>query len=85
VAQNDDLAFATYEGFTDIHANGCWLECDVAGADRMLLRFEDVTGINHISLVGRYTDKEVYNMAGQCIGDPQTGLNIVDNKKVLVR
>ena len=85
VAQNDDVAFATYEGSTDIHANGCWLECDVAGADRMLLRFDDATGIHHASSVERYADKEVYNMAGQCIGDPQTGLNIVDNKKVLVR
>lgn len=84
VQQNDDLAFATFESSTTIHANGCWLECDVAGADRVLLRFEEATGIHDTPFAENDADKEVYNIAGQCLDSQQEGLNIVGNKKVLV-
>lgn len=84
VLQNDDLAFATFEGSTTIHANGCWLECDMAGADRVLLRFDEATGIHDTPSMEKDTDKEVYNMAGQCLDSPHAGLNIVGNKKILV-
>ena len=84
VQQNDDLAFATFEGSTTIHANGCWLECDMAGADRVLLRFDEATGIHDTPSAENDADKEVYNIAGQCLDSQQEGLNIVGNKKVLV-
>lgn len=84
VQQNDDVAFEAFEGSTAVHANGCWLECDVAGADRVLLRFDEATGIHDTPSAENDADKEVYNIAGQCLDSQQEGLNIVGNKKVLV-
>jgi hypothetical protein len=84
VIQNDDVAFEVFEGSTTVHANGCWLECDVAGVDRVLLRFEEATGIHDTPSAENDADKEVYNIAGQCLDSQQEGLNIVGNKKVLV-
>ena len=84
VQQNDDVAFEVFEGSTTVHANGCWLEYDMAGADRVLLRFEEATGIHDTPSAENDADKEVYNIAGQCLDSQQEGLNIVGNKKVLV-
>ena len=84
VLQNDNAEFAAFDGTTDVKANQCWLECDVAEANKLVLCFDEVTGIHAVPSISLESDKCIYNIAGQRLSQPQAGLNIVGDKKVLV-
>ena len=52
-------------------------------ASKLVLCFEETTGIHDISSVA-HANKQIYNITGQRLTEPQQGINIVGNKKVLV-
>ena len=84
VLQNDNAEFSAFDGTADVKANQCWLECDVAEANKLVLCFDEVTGIHAVPSISQESDKCIYNIAGQRLSQSQTGLNIVGDKKVLV-
>jgi hypothetical protein len=48
------------------------------------LHFEEgTTAIDKISHIP--SEQVIYNMMGQRLGTPQKGINIIDNKKVLIK
>ncbi len=84
VLQNDNAEFSAFDGTADVKANQCWLECDVVEANKLVLCFDEVTGIHAVPSISQESDKCIYNIAGQRLSQSQTGLNIVGDKKVLV-
>ena len=46
---------------------------------------DDITGISTIDNGQRTMDNEVYNLAGQRLSKPQKGINIRNNKKVIIK
>jgi hypothetical protein len=85
VSQNDKVAFSAFDGTANVKANQCWLECEMFGASELVLCFDESMGIHDTPLDWRVDNKAVYNIAGQQLSEPQTGVNIVGNKKVLVQ
>ena len=83
--QNDKVAFSAVDGTADVEANQCWLECDMSGASELVLCFDVATGIHGTTLIMQDNSNIIYNIAGQQLSKPQTGVNIVGNKKVLVQ
>ena len=79
------------EGGT-IAANKCWMEWarqeGMNEARAFVIRFDEETGIDDVILGGKSDDEHlhlIYNIAGQQLIAPQKGLNIINNKKVLVK
>ena len=57
-------------------------------ARAFVIRFDEETGIDDVILGGKSDDEHlhlIYNIAGQQLIAPQKGLNIINNKKVLVK
>lgn len=79
------------EGGT-IAANKCWMEWarqeGMNEARAFVIRFDEETGIDDVILGSKSDDEHlhlIYNIAGQQLIAPQKGLNIINNKKVLVK
>ena len=86
VPQNDDnIAFSAFDGTTNVKANQCWLECDMPEVNKFVLCFDEVTDIHDIPMASPSNSILIYNIAGQLLREPQAGLNIVGNKKVLIQ
>ena len=86
VPQNDDnIAFSAFDGTTNVKANQCWLECDMPEVNKFVLCFGEVTDIHDIPMASPSNSILIYNIAGQLLREPQAGLNIVGNKKVLIQ
>lgn len=73
-----------------IGANKCWMEWTVpagqAEVRSFVISFDDATGISDII---PETDENrthlIYNISGQRLNKPQKGLNIIGNKKVIIK
>ena len=79
-----ESAFSAFEGIKEIAANQCWLECGLPQINSIKIQFDDPsTGIYEIQ--SQLHGKSIYNLHGQPLSDPQKGINIIDNKKVLVK
>ena len=78
-----DNAFNSFEGSRNIAANQCWVECDIPQATELTIILEEHTGINNINPNRQI--KDIYNIAGERLKNPQRGINIIDRKKILVK
>ena len=93
LTQSDDIrkfvlaenAFRTFDGSKEIAANQCWLECKGTQASELAICFNDPTGIDDIHHSTQNKDCKIYNIAGKRLKSAQKGINIVDNKKILVK
>ena len=77
--------FKAFDGSKDIAANQCWMECDIAQANELAVSFSNPTGIESITSTPHSKESNIYNVAGERLNNPQKGINIVDNKKILVK
>ena len=82
VQQNNNVEFSAFDGTADVKANQCWLECDMSEASKLVLCFEETTGIYDTPSIDN--NECIYNIAGQRLSKSQAGINIIGNKKVLV-
>jgi hypothetical protein len=82
VQQNNNVEFSAFDVTADVKANQCWLECDMSEASKLVLCFEETTSIHDSPSIEN--NECIYNIAGQRLSKPQTGINIVGAKKVLV-
>lgn len=78
-----EATFTAFEGTKSIAANQCWLECGVPETNDIKIMFNDPTGIHDIHTTPQ--SRSIYNIHGQQLKEPQKGINIIDNKKVLVK
>ena len=93
LTQSDDIrkfvlaenAFRTFDGSKEIAANQCWLECKGTQASELAIFFNDHTGIDDIHHSTQNKDCKIYDIAGKRLKSTQKGINIVDNKKILVK
>ena len=73
-----------------IGANKCWMEWTVpagqAEVRSFVISFDDATGISDI-VPGTKENRThlIYNIGGQRLNKPQKGLNIIGNKKVIIK
>ena len=81
-AQN---TFKAFDGSRSVAANQCWMECNVAQANEFTISFSDPTGIDAVLSTAQGEDGDIYNVAGERLDRAQKGINIVGNKKVLVK
>ena len=81
-AQN---TFKAFDGSRNVAANQCWMECNVAQANEFTISFSDPTGIDAVLSTAQGEDGDIYNVAGERLDRAQKGINIVGNKKVLVK
>lgn len=75
--------FSAVGGAVSIGANQCWLECSMPEVSNMLIGFGESVGMHHVPSVSQDGSSRVYTIAGQSLDKPRTGINIVDNKKIL--
>ncbi len=90
ILMNEDqgLGFYRMQDSGTIGANKCWMEWTTpegqAEARSFRIRFEQgETGIANVEL--QPTEQYIYNLAGQRLSAPQEGINIIGNKKVIVK
>jgi|GEM_PF-1160074 len=82
------LGFYRMQESGTIGANKCWMEWTTpegqAEARSFRIRFEQgETGIANVE--SQPTEQYIYNLAGQRLSAPQKGINIIGNKKVIVK
>ena len=73
-----------------IGANKCWMEWTVpagqAEVRSFVISFDDATGISDIIPETKENRTHlIYNISGQRLNKPQKGLNIIGNKKVIIK
>ena len=90
ILMNEDpgLGFYRMQESGTIGANKCWMEWTTpegqAEARSFRIRFEQgETGI--VNVESQPTGQYIYNLAGQRLSVPQKGINIIGNKKVIVK
>ena len=57
----------------------------MAQANEFTISFSDPTGIDAVLSTAQGEDGDIYNVAGERLDRAQKGINIVGNKKVLVK
>ncbi len=77
--------FKTFDSSMEIAANQCWLECNIAQANEFIVYFSAPTGIESIHSTPQNKSSNIYNIAGERLSHTQKGINIIDNKKILVK
>ena len=82
------LGFYRMQESGTIGANKCWMEWTTpegqAEARSFRIRFEQgETGIANVE--SQPTGQYIYNLAGQRLSVPQKGINIIGNKKVIIK
>ena len=77
--------FTAFEGSRSIAANQCWIECDMAETNELTICFENSTGIHHIHPTPQQQDNGIYSIDGIRLNNIQKGINIIDDKKILVK
>ena len=77
--------FKAFDGSKDVAANQCWLECNVAQANELIVYFSDPTSIEETTTTPQCNSGNIYNIAGKKLSHPQKGINIIDSKKILVK
>ena len=90
ILMNEDqgLGFYRMQASGTIGANKCWMEWTTpegqAEARSFHIRFEQgETGIANVE--SQPTGQYIYNLAGQRLSVPQKGINIIGNKKVIIK
>ena len=90
ILMNEDqgLGFYRMQDKGTIGANKCWMEWTTpegqAEARSFHIRFEQgETGIANVE--SQPTEQYIYNLAGQRLSVPQKGINIIGNKKVIIK
>ena len=90
ILMNEDqgLGFYRMQDRGTIGANKCWMEWPTpegqAEARSFHIRFEQgETGIANVE--SQPTGQYIYNLAGQRLSVPQKGINIIGNKKVVIK
>ena len=68
---------------TPIAANQCWMECDIPEASTLTLCFATATDIQ--SLPATTQAQQVYNIAGQRLAHPQSGINLIEGRKFVIK
>ena len=81
----EESCFMAFESSKEIEANQCWLECNIAQASEFTIYFSDPTGIDGVTSTRQNRDGNIYNVAGERLYNTKRGINIIDNKKILVR
>ncbi len=83
------VGFYIMDGSGTIGANKCWMEWSIpetmAGARGFVFDFSTETGIEDIVTTPQGNTTAIYNLAGQRLSAPQKGVNIIGNKKVIIR
>ena len=82
--EGEKRIFKSFEGSKSIAANQSWLECSIEQGS-MAINFESHTNIDNISSTRQNRKGNIYNIAGERLKNPQKGINIIDNKKILVK
>ena len=77
--------FTAFEGSRSIAANQCWIECDMGETNELTICFENSTGIHHIHPTPQQQDNGIYSIDGIRLNNIQKGINIIDDKKILVK
>lgn len=94
VLKNGDegMGFYSMNESYDMAANKCWMEwstpTELSDINTLTLVFDNETGIDNIFSNGEaYGNNShiIYNIGGQRLNTPQKGLNIIGNKKMLVK
>jgi hypothetical protein len=73
-----------------IGANKCWMEWAVTAGQpevrSFVISFDDATGISDIIPETKENRTHlIYNISGQRLNKSQKGLNIIGNKKVIIK
>ena len=84
------LAFYCMPDSYTIAANNCWMEWGAGQteATSFMIAFGDETGIEEVGSKSQLHGNGshiIYNMAGQRLNSPQKGMNIINNRKVVVK
>ncbi|MBO7230240.1 MAG: sulfatase-like hydrolase/transferase [Bacteroidaceae bacterium] len=83
--EGEKSMFKPLDGTKEIAANLCWLECSIEQAGNMTINFGSNTGIDKTGTTLQNNSRKIYNIAGERLESPQKGVNIIDNKKVLIK
>jgi alpha-N-acetylglucosaminidase len=88
--EGHDVGFYLMNESGTIGANKCWMEWTIpagqAEARSFIISFDNATGISDIITVTKESRKDlIYNIGGQRLNKPQKGLNIIGNKKVIIK
>ena len=81
--EGNNIKFKSFDGSRNIAANQCWVECDIAQATEFTVYFDAPTNIE--STITTPQGGNIYNVAGERLKQAQKGINIVGNRKVLVK
>ena len=82
--QDGAPSFNAFDNSIAIAANQCWMECDIPEASTVTLCFNTSADILTLPAATPSSGEQVYNIAGQRIGHPQKGINIIEGKKVVI-
>ncbi len=77
--------FCNMEGSTNIEANSCWMEYNLPEVAEIIISFDNSTGISETDSTPQKKNAQVYDIAGRRLEKPQKGINIIDNRKVLIK
>ena len=83
--EGEKIMFKAFDGSKDIAANQCWVECEMLQAGELTINFDNSTAIHKNPYIQENKSKNIYDIAGKRLDNPQKGINIVDSKKVLVK
>jgi hypothetical protein len=83
--EGEKIMFKAFDGSKDIAANQCWVECEMLQAGELTINFDNSTAIHKNPYIQENKSKNIYDIAGKRLDNPQKGINIIDNKKVLVK
>ncbi len=82
-----EVGFYRMTNSSTIGANKCWMEWDVpaamSNARAIVLDFSTETGIQDIITTPQ--SRVIYNLNGQRMSAPQKGVNIIGNRKVIIK
>lgn len=81
--EGNNIKFKSFDGSRNIAANQCWVECDIVQATEFTVYFDAPTNIE--SAITTPQGGNTYNVAGKRLKQAQKGINIVGNRKVLVK
>ena len=75
--------FEHAEQAANVASNQCWIECD-SSVDNFTIQFSSLTGLPDFPSVGQGNTEKIFSVSGQRLPHRQKGINIIENKKVLV-
>jgi hypothetical protein len=76
--------FKHAEQTVNVASNQCWIECE-STVDNFTIEFGSSTGLLNAPSVERGRTGSIFTLAGHRLTHRQKGINIIENKKVLVK